>query len=154
MSEETAKERSEASLDEVVALCKRRGFIFPSSEIYRTLSVREDVLRGMLNCDQIGFQSYEYARHFLTCCRRVLGLKFRTCRQGFSAVEYQGRDVRVTVAHACVDARLVHLALAAPKTQRACAALVASLRLDGRVVIAGIDRLEALRGITQQDARL
>ena len=26
--------RSEASLDEVVALCKRRGFIFPSSEIY------------------------------------------------------------------------------------------------------------------------
>jgi glycyl-tRNA synthetase len=34
MSEETTTERSEVSLDEVVALCKRRGFIFPSSEIY------------------------------------------------------------------------------------------------------------------------
>ncbi len=33
MSEET-KERADVSLDEIVALCKRRGFIFPSSEIY------------------------------------------------------------------------------------------------------------------------
>jgi len=30
----TDRERSDASLEEVVALCKRRGFIFPSSEIY------------------------------------------------------------------------------------------------------------------------
>ena len=39
MSEENATEaedkpRNEVTLDEVVALCKRRGFIFPSSEIY------------------------------------------------------------------------------------------------------------------------
>jgi glycyl-tRNA synthetase len=35
MSEETAeKETSDVTLDEIVALCKRRGFIFPSSEIY------------------------------------------------------------------------------------------------------------------------
>ncbi len=35
MSEDrTDRERSEASLEDVVALCKRRGFIFPSSEIY------------------------------------------------------------------------------------------------------------------------
>jgi trehalose 6-phosphate synthase/phosphatase len=79
---------------------------FPSSEIFRTLSVREDILRGMLNCDQIGFQSYEYARHFLTCCRRVLDLKDHTERQGFSVVRYQGRDVRITVAHANIESRL------------------------------------------------
>ena len=34
MSGSTEHERSEVSLDEIVALCKRRGFIFPSSEIY------------------------------------------------------------------------------------------------------------------------
>ena len=35
MTEETATPaRTEPTLDEVVALCKRRGFIFPSSEIY------------------------------------------------------------------------------------------------------------------------
>ena len=42
---------------------------FPSSEIFRTLWCREDLLRGMLNADQVGFHLYEYARHFLTCCR-------------------------------------------------------------------------------------
>ena len=34
MSEQTEDKRNEVSLEEVVALCKRRGFIFPSSEIY------------------------------------------------------------------------------------------------------------------------
>jgi len=34
MSEDATEKRSEVSLEEVVALCKRRGFIFPSSEIY------------------------------------------------------------------------------------------------------------------------
>ncbi len=34
MGEAAADKRNEVSLDEVVALCKRRGFIFPSSEIY------------------------------------------------------------------------------------------------------------------------
>jgi glycyl-tRNA synthetase len=34
VTEETAERRSEVALDEIVALCKRRGFIFPSSEIY------------------------------------------------------------------------------------------------------------------------
>jgi glycyl-tRNA synthetase len=34
MSEPEDKQRSDVTLDEIVALCKRRGFIFPSSEIY------------------------------------------------------------------------------------------------------------------------
>jgi len=34
MSEATATAATEPTLDEIVALCKRRGFIFPSSEIY------------------------------------------------------------------------------------------------------------------------
>ena len=33
---------------------------FPSSEIFRTLSKRDDLLRGMLSADQIGFHLYEY----------------------------------------------------------------------------------------------
>ncbi|MGZ5419222.1 MAG: glycine--tRNA ligase, partial [Solirubrobacterales bacterium] len=37
-----AAAKAEASLDEVVALCKRRGFIFPSSEIYGGLGSTYD----------------------------------------------------------------------------------------------------------------
>ena len=36
------------------------------------MSRREDLLRGILGADQIGFHLFEYARHFLTTCRRLL----------------------------------------------------------------------------------
>lgn len=45
---------------------------FPSSEIYRILPVREELLLGVLQCDLIGFHTYDYARHFLSSCSRIL----------------------------------------------------------------------------------
>ena len=39
---------------------------FPSSEIYRILPVRKEVLTGVLSCDLVGFHTYDYARHFLS----------------------------------------------------------------------------------------
>jgi len=45
---------------------------FPSSEIYRILPVREQLLLGILECDLIGFHTYDYARHFLSSCSRIL----------------------------------------------------------------------------------
>ena len=38
----SGSEASEVTLDEIVALCKRRGFIFPSSEIYGGLGSTYD----------------------------------------------------------------------------------------------------------------
>ena len=34
---------------------------FPSSEIFRTVSVRDELLRGMLNADVVGFHIFECA---------------------------------------------------------------------------------------------
>lgn len=45
---------------------------FPSSEIYRVLPVRAQLLRGVLNCELIGFHTYDYARHFLSSCSHIL----------------------------------------------------------------------------------
>ena len=45
---------------------------FPSSEIYRILPVRNEILIGVLHCDLIGFHTYDYARHFLSSCSRIL----------------------------------------------------------------------------------
>ena len=38
---------------------------FPSSEIFRTIPVRDELLRGMLNADLIGFHIFEYARRLV-----------------------------------------------------------------------------------------
>lgn len=48
---------------------------FPSSEIYRALPVREEVLKAVLKSDLIGFHTYDYARHFVSACTRILGLE-------------------------------------------------------------------------------
>ncbi|KAJ4957710.1 hypothetical protein NE237_024821 [Protea cynaroides] len=51
---------------------------FSSSEIYRTLLVRDEILRSLLNSDLIGFHTLDYARHFLSCCSRMLGLDYES----------------------------------------------------------------------------
>lgn len=80
---------------------------FPSSEIFRTLWCREDILRGMLNADQVGFHLFEYARHFLTCCRRLLGLNYGMIPDSSGghtlAIDTNGRHVAVTSIHAGVE---------------------------------------------------
>jgi trehalose 6-phosphate synthase len=40
----------------------------------RILPVRREILLGLLHCDLIGFHTYDYARHFLSSCTRILGL--------------------------------------------------------------------------------
>lgn len=45
---------------------------FPSSEVFRCLAVRKQLLEGMLGANLIAFQSMEYQEHFLTTCSRLL----------------------------------------------------------------------------------
>ena len=47
---------------------------FPSFEIFRLLIWREEILNGLLGADLIGFHTYDYVRHFVSCSRRLLGL--------------------------------------------------------------------------------
>lgn len=45
---------------------------FPSSEVFRCLAQRENILMGLLGANFIGFQTKEYARHFLQTSNRLL----------------------------------------------------------------------------------
>ena len=47
---------------------------FPSSEVYRLLPAREQLLRGVLGADYVSFQIGDYARHFRSSCLRILGI--------------------------------------------------------------------------------
>jgi trehalose 6-phosphate synthase/phosphatase len=46
---------------------------FPSHELYRMLPWREEILRGLLGADLVGFHTYDYVRHFLNSVRRLVG---------------------------------------------------------------------------------
>ncbi|KAL1802003.1 hypothetical protein ACET3Z_030650 [Daucus carota] len=69
---------------------------FPASEIYRTLPVSADLLRSLLNCDLIGFHTFDNARHFLSCRSRMLGLDYES-KRGQIGLHYSGRTVYIKI---------------------------------------------------------
>lgn len=46
---------------------------FPSSEIFRELPQRKEILQSLLHCDQIGFHDLSYLNHFRNSVQRILG---------------------------------------------------------------------------------
>ncbi|KAK2735098.1 glycosyltransferase family 20 protein, partial [Colletotrichum kahawae] len=91
---------------------------FPSSEIYRILPVREALLTGVLDCDLIGFHTYDYARHFLSSCSRILGTP--TTPNG---VDYNGKFVTVGAFPIGIDPEKFVEGLKKPKVQERIDAL-------------------------------
>lgn len=122
---------------------------FPSSEIFRTVWCREDLLRGMLNADQVGFHLFEYARHFLTSCRRLLGLNYGMIPDSSGghtlAIDTNGRHVVVTSIHAGVEPPVLHQILTHAATIEKSTSI--RRRHQGKTIFCGIDRLESLKGI-------
>ena len=72
---------------------------FPSYEIFRTLPSREEILKGLLGADIIGFHTYDYQQHFLDCVARLLPAEV-DC----NLVTYQGHTSKVNVYPMGIDA--------------------------------------------------
>ncbi|KAJ9480865.1 hypothetical protein VN97_g12658 [Penicillium thymicola] len=70
---------------------------FPSSETYRILSVRDELLMGVLHCDLVGFHTYDYTRHFLSSCSRMLSEKVFKKRMSGSALRRWNKKLIVGV---------------------------------------------------------
>lgn len=116
---------------------------FPSSEIYRTLPVREELLRSVLRADLIGFHTYDYARHFVSACTRILGLEGTP-----AGVEDNGSLTRVAAFPIGIDPDRFTTALEAPEVRANIAQLLN--RYAGRKVMLGVDRLDMIKGIPQK----
>ena len=116
---------------------------FPISEIYRILPVRNEILLGVLHCDLIGFHTYDYARHFLSSCSRILGLA--TTPNG---VEFQGKVVTVGAFPIGIDPEKFDEGLQKPKVQERIAAL--EKKFQGVKLIVGVDRLDYIKGVPQK----
>ncbi|KAJ8438966.1 hypothetical protein Cgig2_018877 [Carnegiea gigantea] len=118
---------------------------FPSSEIYRTLPVRDELLRALLNSDLIGFHTFDYARHFLSCCSRMLGLSYQS-KRGYIGIEYYGRTVSIKILPVGIHMGQLQSVMNLPKTE----GKVAELRdqLKGQTVMLGVDDMDIFKGIS------
>ncbi len=116
---------------------------FPSPEVLRILPWREEVLRGMLGADVIGFHTASYAFHYAYSCSQVLGLELAG-----DVLKDDGRPVRVAAFPIGIDAEsFAARASTEPVKQR-----VEALRAEaqGRKIMLSVDRLDYTKGIPRR----
>mmetsp|Transcript_9604 Transcript_9604/g.29062 ORF Transcript_9604/g.29062 Transcript_9604/m.29062 type:complete len:667 (+) Transcript_9604:386-2386(+) len=71
---------------------------WPSSEAYRLLPMRDKILSALLFSSLIGFNLFDYARHFLSACVRILNIQEEAATKSL-AVAYGDRHVVIRVSH-------------------------------------------------------
>lgn len=118
---------------------------FPSSEIYRTLPVRDDILKALLNADLVGFHTFDYARHFLSCCSRMLGLNYES-KRGHIGLEYFGRTVYVKILPVGIHMGQLESALNLPSTSIKVKEIQEQFK--GKKIILGVDDMDIFKGLS------
>ncbi|GME76529.1 unnamed protein product [Ambrosiozyma monospora] len=116
---------------------------FPSSEYFRCLSKRKILLDGMLGANQIGFQSYSFARHMISCSARLLGYEVSP-----TSVKVHSTEVKIGVFPLGIDVDKLEQEAFSQTTDE----MISKLRaLNGnRKIIIGRDRLDYVRGVVQK----
>jgi len=123
---------------------------FPSYEVFRILPWREEILKGLLGSDLIGFHTYDYQRHFLSSVSRIL-------RHEVSFNEITLKDRMVTVNSFPMGIDYKKFADAAEKHDTAKNQSELQRRLDLHIdstpdakMILSIDRLDYSKGIANR----
>ncbi|KFA90427.1 bifunctional alpha,alpha-trehalose-phosphate synthase (UDP-forming)/trehalose-phosphatase [Archangium violaceum] len=116
---------------------------FPSSEIFRSLPHRVELVRGLLGADLIGFHTHTYVRHFASTLMRLLGLETVVDR-----VEHEGREVRLGAFPMGIDAQAFeNLANDAGVLEEV---RVHREKSPGQRLVLGVDRLDYTKGIPRR----
>ncbi|ETW77810.1 glycosyltransferase family 20 protein [Heterobasidion irregulare TC 32-1] len=116
---------------------------WPSSEVFRCLPRRKEILDGMLGANLVCFQTYSYSRHFTSSCVRVCG--YEVAARG---IDVQGHVTSVMHCPVGVDADRVAQDLLRPGIQPKLQAL---LKLyAGKKIIIGRDKLDVVKGVVQK----
>jgi trehalose 6-phosphate synthase/phosphatase len=116
---------------------------FPSSEVYRILPWRSQILSGLLGADLVGFHTFAYMRHFMTSLLHVDGVEADIDR-----VRTGEREVKVGVFPMGIDAAAFSTLAEDPDVL----ARVEAIRRDagGRRIVLGVDRLDYTKGIPRR----
>ena len=125
---------------------------FPSSEVFRTLPWREQILEGMLGADLIGFHTYDYERHFLRSVNSILRLDIN-----FNKVNINNRVVRTDSFPMGIDYKKFRQAAAEHQRQPSSQNTDIQKKLDyhkyvtrNTKLILSIDRLDYTKGIANR----
>eukprot|EP00741_Cyanophora_paradoxa_P022976 tig00021532_g22195.t1 len=118
---------------------------FPAADVYRVLPWRAEVLEGVVQSDLVGFHTFEYARHFLSSCDRVLGLQPSPTWVQTASGHLASVGIFPIGTPLCIDYLQFLNAQQKPSVQARIAQLLRTFQ--GRKVILGVDRLDYIKGL-------
>ncbi|CEH19125.1 related to trehalose-6-phosphate phosphatase [Ceraceosorus bombacis] len=117
---------------------------FPSSEIFRCLPQRREIIEGMLGADLACFQAFSYSRHFLSSCIRVCGFE----ASNNTVESSNGHITNISYNPIGIDAEKIDRDSRAPGVAPKIAAIREMYK--GKKLIIGRDKLDVVRGVIQK----
>ena len=110
---------------------------FPSSEVFRQLPVREEILKSLLEADLVGFHDYSYLRHFSSSVLRLLGLG-----SNLLSIRRGAKTTRLGVFPVSIDTELFRTKAKSADVQALAKKMEKSL-----FYFLGVDRLDYMKGL-------
>ena len=116
---------------------------FCSSEVFRVLPHRSELLQGLLGADVIGFHTHSYLRHFRSTLMRVLGKE-----SSMDKIYYGGREIRLLAAPIGHN----HIGFQQCMESEGFDDIVAIHRaeLNGKRLVLSVERLDYTKGVPQK----
>ena len=116
---------------------------FPAFDVFRLLPWREEILRGLLGADLVGFHTYGYVCHFLDSVRRLLGYE-----NTWGQMYVENRVLKADVFPMGIDYERFAAAAASPEVQSEAARI--RKRVGDCKIILSVDRLDYTKGIVER----
>ncbi|KAJ7102405.1 glycosyltransferase family 20 protein [Mycena belliarum] len=121
---------------------------FPSSEIFRCLSVRKPLLNGLLAANLVGFQTANYARHFRQTVSRIMA--YEALPRGIQLTEGEGEERRLRFVDVGVFPMGIDVQQLEEKKREPDVAewvQVLKQRYAGMKIVVGRDKLDEIQGV-------
>jgi len=116
---------------------------FPSSEIFRLLPWKKEILKGLLGADVVGFHTYGYVRHFLSSVVRILGYN-----KNFNEINLDDRTVKAELFPMGIDYEKYNKA---PDTKEVRDEIQNIKQRTGNArIILSVDRMDYTKGIPER----
>ena len=115
---------------------------FPSSEMFRTLPYREELLQGLLGASLIGFHTFNYQRHFSSSVLHILGIEAE-----FSRIKLNTHTLYMGTFPIGIDTEKINKTIETSSKARESNQEVVRHITKGRRMILCVDRLDYTKGI-------
>lgn len=116
---------------------------FPTSEIFRQLPVREQILESLLCADLVGFHDYSYLRHFCTSVHMVLGIESSLLR-----IKVGARTVGLGVFPVSIDVKRFLESSKSGQVKQLARKFEKGVKSEH--IVLGVDRLDYTKGILKK----